>query len=838
MSGTTYSDRIVSPVSMASLGYAPLPNRRDEAFDSNGKIVPEWDGLFESIGRHGIGILDEWDAVATRISRERGLAYRPVSVESETDGGWSLDPLPWLISSEKWKPLESGISQRTRLYEALLKDAYGEQRMLSEKLIPAEILLANNGFVRSLHNLTPGGDRVGLGMSAFDIARDTVGNPFVVNDRFDSPFGLGLALENRTVINKVLPRLFRRCGVEQIGQFFIDWFKFLVSQAPGGKEDPLVVILDPSSQNEDSEASFLANYCGVLRVHPADLTVRGGEVWIKTLKGLVPVDVIWKLMSGKRIDALESEIRGGGGISGIFEVMRMGRVSLASHPGSEVLQSPGFYPYLPKLCRAFLDEELELSPVATWWCGTSKALSHVTANLSKMVIKSVGHHHDFQTQYGSRLSSAELERLQERIKAHPESFVGQEELRISTVPTVRADGVVPRGAVLRAFSFPDEEKGAVVMPGGLARVSSADGTVVSTRSEGESKDVWISTGRQPDGFSIASVLERSHPAVPDIVPSQKGENLFWSGRYAERAHAASRFASRVLSCRDQGFSNDDQFEVAHEDFLLEALFEVFDSEKLLDGEMDQDKRLEMVLVNPDCPAGIAYNLNRFHYATQATRESWSPASIRAIESAGQLWQKVSKSIDPELNVSSDLFELQLNLSGFLGLNLDSMTRDEGWALLDAGRRIERGKIITSLLIFLLEGNFEEDMKSLLNESVLFILDSARTYQRRYQDTPQTAYTVQLLLSEVDYPRSIRHVIDRLVDICEKIPDPSQHAHPRAMLAAASRDLTLLNERIEMEIDAGIFLDSELLVEMRKLRDFFINLSDQITVSYFSHTVES
>ncbi len=823
---------------MASLGYAPLPNRRDEAFDSNGEVIPEWSGLFESISRHGGDILDDWESVASRISRERGLAYRPASVEADADAGWTLDPLPWLISSEKWKPLESGISQRTRLYQALLKDAYGEQRMLSEKLIPAEILLAHNGFVRSLHNLTPGADCVGLGMSAFDIARDTVGNPFVVNDRFDSPFGLGLALENRTVINKVLPRLFRRCGVEQIGQFFIDWFKFLVRQAPGGKENPLVVILDPSRQDEDSEISFLANYCGVLRVHPADLTVRGGEVWIKTLRGLVPVDVIWKLMPGKRIDALESEIRGGGGISGIFEVMRMGRVSLASHPGSEVLQSPGFYPYLPKLCRAFLGESLELAPVATWWCGTSKALSHVTTNLSKMVIKSVGHHHEFQTQYGSRLSAADLEALEARIKAHPESFVGQEELRISTVPTVRSGGLAPRGAVLRAFSFPDEEKGAVVMPGGLARVSSADGSVVSTRGEGESKDVWISTGRLPGGFSIASVLERSHPAVPDIVPSQKGENLFWSGRYAERAHAASRFASRVLSCREQGFSNDDQFEVDHENFLIQALFEVFDSEKLLETVVDQDKRLEMVLLDPECPAGIAYNLNRFHYATQATRESWSPASIRAIESAGELWRKVSKQSDPELNYSSDLFELQLTLSGFLGLNLDSMTRDEGWALLDAGRRIERGKMITSLLIFLLEGKFEDDMKSLLNESFLFILDSARTYQRRYQDKPQTAFTAQLLLGEVDYPRSIKHVIDRLAEICEKIPDPSQHAHPRALVAAAGEELSVLNERIAIEIDAGIFLDAELVVELRKLRDFFINLSDQITVSYFSHAVES
>lgn len=823
---------------MLPLGYNPLPNRRDEAFDTNGSAIPEWENLLESITRNGVQVLQDWESVAARISKERGLAYRPASVDVDADSGWTLDPLPWMISSEKWKGLESGISQRTRLYQELLKDAYGDQRMLKEKLIPAEILLAHNGFVRSLHNLTPGENLVGLGMAAFDIARDTVGTPFVVNDRFDSPFGLGLALENRTVINKVLPRLFRRCGVEPIGQFFIDWFKFLVRQAPLGKGNPLVVILDPSRQDEDSEISFLANYCGVLRVHPADLTVRGGEVLIKTLRGLVPVDVIWKLMPGKSIDALESEIRGGGGVSGIFEVMRMGRVSLASHPGSGVLQSPGFYPYLPKLCRAFLDEELELSPVATWWCGTPKALSHVTTNLSKMVIKSVGDHHDFRTQYASRLSVPELQDLEARIKAHPEGYVGQEEIRVSTIPTVRANGLVPRGAVLRAFSFLDDEKKAVVMPGGLARVSSADGSVVSTRTGGESKDVWISTGQHSDVFSIATVLERSHPAVPDIVPSQKGENLFWSGRYAERAQASSRFASRVLSCREQGFSNDDQFEVDHEGFLLKALFEVFDSEELLATETDQDTRLGMVLHDSTCPAGIAYNLNRFHFATQATRESWSPASIRAIEASCSLWQDVSRRGGPVLHHSSDLFKLQLNLSGFLGLNLDSMTRDEGWALLDAGRRIERGKMVTTLLLFLLEGEFESEMKSLLNESFLFILDSARTYQMRYQDSPQTAFTVQLLLGEVDYPRSIKHIIDRLAEVCEKIPNPSRHEHPRKLVSLASAELALLNDRIAKEIDAGVFLDSAFIGEIRKLRQFFIDVSDHITVSYFSHTVES
>jgi uncharacterized circularly permuted ATP-grasp superfamily protein/uncharacterized alpha-E superfamily protein len=816
------------------LSYAAAANRRDEALTADGKVQPEWFDLFESIHRNGPEGVSAWRQGAARVSRERGLAYRPGSIDESPEEGWSLDPIPWVVSPERWTELEAGITQRTRLFSAFLADLYGARRMLKERLFPAEILLNNRGFLRALHNLPPGGPVIGLGLSAFDVARGSGGQTFVVNDRFDAPFGLGLALENRSVVNKVLPRLFGRCGVRRIGQFFIDWFDHLGRCAPSDSVAPQVVILDPSEQGEDSEVGFLANYCGISRVHPSDLTVRDGRVWIKALRGLVPVDVIWKMMAGRDMDSLESENSHARGIAGVFESIRGGGVAVASHPGSEVLQSPGFYPYLPQLCRTLLGEELTIPPVATWWCGEPKALSHVLANIQSMVIKPAGHHHDFRTKYGSRLSGTELEELRRQITAEPTRYVGQEELAISTIPTSRSDGVVPRGGVLRVFAFPDHADAVHVMPGGLARVSTADGVVISTRDCGESKDVWVRSPSEEKPFSIASALTHTQLITADIVPSRTGENLYWTGRYAERTDVISRFAARIVDGRMKGFARDYGFAESHEQLLVKALTSIFNCEELLKDKLDADARLELLLLDKTCPVGVSYNLDRFYNASQTAREEWSPASTLAISSCYESWQVASSKLDQIADFGFKLENLQLNLAAFLGLNLDSMTRDEGWALLDAGRRLERTSTVCRLLRFLLRADLEEDMRTLFSESILYLLDSVRTFQSRFHAVPSALLTVRLLLGEMDYPRSVAHLMERLKQVLKRLPDPGHRDHPGDLIDPWLDNLKGFVQDLEAErLDSGAMI--EFLDEMH---EFLLQLSDAITVSYFSHAREN
>jgi len=815
--------------------YVPGSGLRDEAVRSDGSTEPAWEEFFESYRRHGSGVLKEWREVALRISRDRGLAYRPDLGEGPH---WSLDPVPWIFSLSEWAVLECGIAQMTRLYAAILDDLYGPQTLLDRGIIPASIILGHRGYLRVLHDCPPSAKMIGLGITAFDLARGAGGQAFVLNGRFDCPYGLGVALENRTVVNRVLPNLFRRCQVRRIGYFFNDWFDYLAERAPavGEGETPRIVILDSDSGNVNSEIGFLANYCGITRVVPSDLTVRGGRVLLKTLSGLKPVDVIWKVTHGRDLDPLEANWRWTAeGVPGIFEAMRHGRVAVASHPGAEVLQSPGLFPFLATICRELLGEELLLPPVETWWCGDPASRSHVLANLPNMVVKSVGHHSDFRTRYGQRQSAAELAELAARIEAEPERFVGQEQIGISTVPTSQEGGLVPRGAVLRSFSFLDSKGAPRVMPGGLGRVSTAEGVIISTRESGESKDIWVRALAPDAPISIERRLEQTRAISPEVVPSRRGENLYWAGRYGERTDSISRFANRLVIGRASGFSYGRDLEAKHEKTLVEALFHVFEADELVRKIDDPDKRLAFILADETCPVGVGPNLNSFYRASMAAREEWSITSIFAIESARARWFGGTPEVyDSPYPYERELQNLALNLAAFHGLNLDSMTRDEAWALLDAGCRIERMSVLAGLLSYLLEVNEPEPMGNLLNESALFVSDSLGTYQSKFHSVPTTGLALKLLLGEEDYPRSMRYLLGRLGIVFQKLTAPARSTHPRERLAPMQSELEAF---LGLLGDGGAFdapMRKSALLFLASMRERINELHDYLTTTYFSH----
>ncbi len=820
----------------ALASYAPLPMRRDVARGADGEVRPGWYDVFESVGRHGNDVLGTWRNETARISRERGLAYRPDRVDSsERAGNWSLDPIPWVFDREGWQTIENGVAQRVRLYAAIHADLYGgEQRIFTEKLLPPEIVLSHPGYVRAAHDLIPGRSRIGLGMVATDLAHDSTGKLFALNDRFDCPFGLGLSLENRTIVNTVLPNLFRRNRVRRIGHFFVEWFEHLALSSPTHSDSPRVAILDSTPEETDSEISFLANYCGVLRVIPSDLTVRDGQVWLKTIDGLVPIDVLWKYTAGRNLDPLETGQGFGMGVPGLFEAMRQGNVSVASHPGCEVLQSPGLFPYLSRICQALLGEQIIIPPVATWWCGDEGPKKHVIANLRTMVVKSVGLHREFRTQYGSRLSDQELYELKARIEAQPERFVAQEELMLSTVPTSSNDGLEPRGAVLRTFSFPNKEGEPRVMPGGLARVSSEEGVVVSTRTGGDSKDVWVRSHEADTAVSIATEVRRSSFLSPETVTSHAAENLFWVGRNAERTDFISRFVARIIEGRTLGFSHSMEDEAAHEAILVESLFALHESERWLSSASGPDARLKLILSKSDCPVSIDRNLANFHRTTNATREQWSPAGTMAIEAIVEGWREATKFANRSFQYQSPIESLQLNLAAFLGVNLDSMTRDAGWVMLDAGRRIERGVNITNMLAILLKRNAAGAVGNLLNESFLFISDSLGTYQANNYSEPEMGAMLRLLLGEANYPRSVMFLYERLDQVLVMLPKPARRQHPVELVKVGRERLEAFCRRLEADGDDVSAVSQYAGAELKALLKDLRALSDHLTKCYFSH----
>ena len=816
--------------------YTPLANRRDEAVDRGGQLREEWGALFESIQRHGDGILTKWRNESSRISRERGLAYRSESIHgsAESTAGWSLDPVPWIISQEHWSAIERGLQQRIRLYCAMLKDLYGTGRMLSENLVPSQIIESHPGFLRSLYDCPPDARRPGLGLVAIDLARDNAGQFFVLNNRTDSPFGVSLALENRTVVNSVLPNLFHRNRVRRIGHFFVSWFDHLASFSPPENPHPSIAILDANSMDEDSEISFLANYCGILRVIPSDLTVRGGRVWLKTVGGLKPIDVLWRNIAGRSLDPLETGHVGSRGIPGNFEALRKTNVAIAGHPGSEVLQSPGLFPYLPKICRALLGEDLLIPPVATWWCGQKRERQYVLENLSNMVVKSVGPHREFETTYGSLLSRDQLEDLRSRIESRPEKYVGQERLTFSTIPMSSSSGMTPRGAVLRTFGFHGRKDIVHIMPGGLARLGTTNDVVISTRLGGESKDVWIRHSESDSLVSLPKELRRFQFAQPETT-SHAAENLFWAGRNAERIDFISRFLHRIITGRMFGFYHDPDGELQHENFLVKALY-TFSGGNASTVESQSNGDKIMRLLSPDKKNfSLSRQIDHFRRNTSATREHWSTACIRAIESIEHDWADSTRNLTDLFAFMPCLEELQRNLAAFYGINHDSMTRDHGWSMLESGRLLERCVNITRLLQFRLEEAIPDVIRQLIDESILFLFDSFGTYQKANRAETETRTIFLLVLDESNYPRSIRFLLNRIQTALAKLPEAGDEvAHPVEYISRLRSGLDACCEVLHSDQDSTFPVNAAAMsARLKALEEDLYSLGVNITKAYFN-----
>jgi len=416
-------------------------------------------------------------------------------------------------------------------------------------LLPPELMLGCPAFLRPVHGALPPGN-IHLHLYAADLARSPDGSFWVLADRTQAPSGAGYALENRIVVSRLLPQLFRDCRVERLAPFFSALRESLASLAPRGREQPRVVLLTPGAYNETYfEHAYLARYLGYTLVEGADLTVRDQHVFLKTLGGLERVDVILRRMDDGFCDPLSLRSDSSLGIAGLVRAARKGNVTIANALGSGLVDSPALLAFLPGLCLRLLDEPLRLPSVATWWCGEEHALRYVIDHLPELVIKPAFFGPAApQPVFGGALSVEERAELARRIQARPGAFIGQEQVALSTAPVWAGEGVQPRHTSLRTF-LARAGDGYVAMPGGLTRVSSSrDSLVVSMQHGGGSKDTWVLASGLPSSLSL---LRPAGGRVEIVrtgadLPSRVADNLFWLGRYAERAEGTARLLRSVI----------------------------------------------------------------------------------------------------------------------------------------------------------------------------------------------------------------------------------------------------------------------------------------------------
>ncbi len=751
--------------------YDPPGGVYEEYWDSTGRIRSHSKSFVEFVDRLGRGeFARRWEQ-AQRLVHENGFAYAGHSGPAEKLRPWELDAIPLLISSGEWSRVSAALEQRARVLNLLIRDLYGEQTLVTNGVLPPELVFFHPGLLQSYHGLQPPEDCY-LDFYAADLARSPNGDWWILNDRTEAPSGLGYALENRVVISRMLPEVFQQCHVHRLAQFFIAAQERLRSLAPRQRENPRVVLLSPGPNSPNFfEDAYLARYLGFTLVEGGDLAVRNSHVALKTLGGLLPVDVIMRRQNSNNCDPLELEATSKTGVAGLTQAVRAGNVGIANSLGSGVVESVAYMAYMPALCRALLGEELMLPGVATWWCGNRQGLSHVVSNLDDLVVYPAFRHRGKDGPTRHAFSRMPREKLIRAIRANPHAFAAQEQVDRSSLPNWN-NGLQPSRLAVRAYAVANGD-GYSFMNGALARTSSTAVPLETSLSKGEgSKDVWVLS----DG-PVKHVTLLKHPGE-DIslqrstteLPSRVADNLLWLGRQLERADSSARLlrstASRLVG--ETRSTSDLELPVLLRCLADQGQIEQGYAVAEMRGPLQPiDQVLAASVFDRSQPGSLRSIVDKLFRMASIVRDRLSDDTWRIIRRIDEVFQPADRSTPDLAELTEMTSELIIQLAAISGMIMESMTRTQAFRFLELGRRMER-----SLQIISIVGNALvplPDVADPVFETVLEVSDSLMTYRSRYRANLNLAAVLDLLLTDESSARSLAYQFVQLADHIQQLP---------------------------------------------------------------------
>jgi len=428
----------------------------------------------------------EADALFHRV----GITFAVYGENEGTERLIPFDIVPRIMPADEWARLEQGLKQRVRALNAYIADIYHEQRILRAGRIPAEQVLCNPQYRPEMQGLNlPGG--IYAHISGIDIVRDHDGAFCVLEDNVRVPSGVSYMLENRKMMMRLFPELFGRDAIEPVEHYPDVLHENLKSVAPVGVTDPTVVLLTPGAYNSAYfEHAFLAQQMGIELVEGQDLFVRDAVLYMRTTRGPERVDVVYRRLDDDFLDPLYFRPDSTLGVPGLLTAYRAGHVTIANAIGTGLADDKSVYPYVPDMVRFYLEEEPLLANVPTWVLRHAEDRAYVLAHLEELVVKEVHGAGGYGMLIGPAASSTQLAEFRARIRAHPERYIAQPTLALSTSPTLVAAGLAPRHIDLRPFVLSGRE--VTVVPGGLTRVALREGSLVVNSSQGGgTKDTWV-----------------------------------------------------------------------------------------------------------------------------------------------------------------------------------------------------------------------------------------------------------------------------------------------------------------------------------------------------------
>lgn len=741
-------------------GYRAVPGVHDEMIDHAGRVRPQWRAVLARLAALGRAGTDARFSRADRHLADSGVVYRVYGEGGDVDRPWPLAHLPIVLDQEDWRRLAEGVVQRARLFEAIVGDLMGDGRLVAEGAVPAAIVAGNPEFLRPLAGVTPVGGRH-LHLYAADVGRAPDGRWWVLADRTQAPSGAGYAIENRIALSRALPELFDELAVERLGPFF-QAFRGGLARAAGG-DAARIALLTPGPWNETHfEHAFLARSLGFELVEGGDLAASAAGVALRTVAGLEPIDVLLRRIDADYADPLELHPGSRLGVPGLVEAVRAGRVVIANALGSGLVEAPALTGYLPGLARRLLGEDLRLPNVATWWCGEPAARAHVVGDLGNLVLapafgRSLPGILESEGILGAKLSAAERERFLAKLERRGIDFVGREPLRLSTAPVWENGRPVPRPFSIRVF-VARTANGWTAMPGGLARFSDREGVrFLSMQRGGRSGDVWVL------GSTAAAKPEvRLRPEPADGIarrgdeplPSRAADNLFWLGRYLERADATLRLLRRL--------DRDGDGVVEASPDLARRIRAILIGWNAV-AEEPEDGDLVVDALWGTTPGSVERMLGEVRRTAGVVRDRLSPDAWRTIVLAHERLRA------PDAAHRRDPFgEIETALSALaaiVGLVDDTMNRRDGWRFLDLGRRIERAIGLCRSARRIAAVATDADVADL----VLDLADGGFAHRMRRFAGASRRDLLELVLREAADPRSLAFQIARIREHLAALP---------------------------------------------------------------------
>jgi uncharacterized circularly permuted ATP-grasp superfamily protein/uncharacterized alpha-E superfamily protein len=783
-------------------GYRPQPGIADELMTAGGSIRPVWKTFIDHFARLDREEIERRFARGDQYLRDAGVYFRQRDETGSSERDWPLSHVPILIHEQEWTHIAQGLIQRADLLEAVAADLYGDNRLVAEGHLPAALIAQSREWLRPLVGVLPRGGHY-LSFVAFEIGRGPDGTWWVLGDRTQAPSGAGFALENRIATARAFSDLYAEAHVHRLAGFFRQ-FRDAVN---GMREhaESRAAILTPGPLNETYfEHAYIARYLGFMLLEGEDLTVRDGKLMVRTVAGLHPVDVLWRRLDATFADPLALDETSRLGTPGLVSALRAGSTTMINALGSGVLEMRALLAFLPRISEVLRSEPLRLPNVATWWCGQPAERALVKAQLGRMMISEamstrLPFELDEFAAVGGELRGAHSGSLEALIDAEGPRLVGQEVVTLSTTPAWRDGRLQPRPMSLRIF-LARTPAGWQVMPGGYARIGqSQDSTAIAMHRGGSVADVWIVSDAAVEQETMLPAADTPFLRAPQgVLPSRAADNLYWLGRYIERAEGYMRLIRAYH----------------------QRLAEMPERSNPLLSEIEAHLAASGIDITEELPKGLTDTLAAAVNSASKIRDRFSVDGWLALNDLAGTMQVLRPKIRAGDDTARAMSILLRKISGFTGLVHENMYRFVGWRFMSIGRALERGIAMAAGLAQFADPEAPDGALDLTVE----IGDSSMSHRRRYAVTTSRTTVVDLLALDGMNPRSLHFSASEIRTHVDFLPGASVHGQLSPLARA------VLETETTIAIETPMTLDTEKLLAIRtRLMDISSHLSD----AYFS-----